>query len=1001
MILSDAMLWRMIWKEYRAQRGYWLVIAGFSIGLMLLFLGLLDANDSQRILAPWTIAVSLPAVYALGCAAVAFAAEREDGTIEMLQIMAARTSRVYWGKVSFSFVSTLAMLVLLLFVALILTLGNPIGPPVVAAEFQEQALATLAMIVQFLAWGYFFSALCKKALTAVCLTAAAPFVVAMSTSTLWFQQPGFSVRNWAAGMSLVVPLVAVAYILVQRTMAGRSLGWSLPKLARRSRSAVNPLDRLAAVKERSPTWRRTLQRLMWLEFRHVLSIGHILWIGAFYVMVFFPLLAIGSNVGAGAGVIGFGGIVTIPLFMGVWTFQAEAGRRIRFLADHGLSPQVVWLSKQLVWGLLTVALTFPFVVAVAIGNAHDAPRFQQPTTSMFHEGVPGASATTYVTLLACLAYGAGQFVSMLIARGVTAGFVGFALFGMLAPWTWLMIKLQVPVVLSVVPVFVVLIATTCRWSRNWLLEQATAKSWLKLAGLLGLSVALVWAGIGVFRVYEVPHPDFVDEIAPLREAHGLAITRPEAETATLYRQALADFKWWDKGTEQRPVAAQQTVFKGWESAINGWDYATESEKRLLAENQGSLHEGLAATSRTAGAFNDPTGPISVLYQYSDPPVAIFMQLPTLILLSARELESQGRLDEALDRYVAVLRLSRHLANRGTMREWGVGAAVEAMVGNWIVVWAAHPDQTAERIKAAAMRVDQEMAQFPSLRDALLTQQFMVRKAYRDDWAQFLPKHRNPEPEARSRSTLTVFGRICPWEHARGLRVFDLVGAAEVQCLHVVEQALKTPGLDIQLLAQQAGAVPAAEDPTYAGILRQFPGIGANQFAGDFFARQGAWAGDLERVPWNWLKTTYPLNETLNESDLQVIWQTRLRRELSLRMMQLQLKLVAFKKAHGEYPNQLDQLDNLAFGIAIDPYTGAEFGYRREGFPFAIHTKDGWHSTREFVQAGQPIVWSAGPNDVHRFAPAMEVIMQKGADGNPIQVHIPRDAETTALVFPLP
>src|SRR5258708_1743751 len=109
MILTDAMLWRMIWKEYRAQRGFWLVIAGLSIGMMLLFLGLMDANDPQRSLAPWAIAVSLPAVYAMGCAAVLFAAEREDGTIEMLQIMAARTGRVFLGKVSFSFVSTLAL----------------------------------------------------------------------------------------------------------------------------------------------------------------------------------------------------------------------------------------------------------------------------------------------------------------------------------------------------------------------------------------------------------------------------------------------------------------------------------------------------------------------------------------------------------------------------------------------------------------------------------------------------------------------------------------------------------------------------------------------------------------------------------------------------------------------------------------------------------------------------------------------------------------------------
>src|SRR5690349_20365362 len=123
MILKDAMLWRMIWKEYRTQRGYWLVIAGFAIVLMLLFVWFISANDPERLMAPWTIAVMLPAVYALGCAAVVFAAESEDGTLEMLQIMAARTSRVFWAKVSFSFLSTLAMTLVLMAAALILTWG--------------------------------------------------------------------------------------------------------------------------------------------------------------------------------------------------------------------------------------------------------------------------------------------------------------------------------------------------------------------------------------------------------------------------------------------------------------------------------------------------------------------------------------------------------------------------------------------------------------------------------------------------------------------------------------------------------------------------------------------------------------------------------------------------------------------------------------------------------------------------------------------------------------
>src|SRR5579863_3567681 len=307
MILADTMLWRMIWKEYRAQRGYWLVIAGFSIVLMLLFKWFSSANDPVWFLAPWTIAISLPAVYALGCSAVIFATEREDGTLEMLQIMAARTSRIFWGKVSFSFASTLAMSLVLLAAALVLTWGTPFRfRPVEWDEIRQQAHATLAMTVLFLAWGFLFSAIFKKALTAVCMTAAMPLAILVSTANTGYWRDRSVVDIWFWGLALVVPLIGAAYFLTQRAMTGKTyrsyrtyksyetaraggtarvLSLLLPWLTWLERAAVNPLDRLTAARETTPTWRRTLQRLVWLEFRHMLSIGHVLWIVTVSAMV--------------------------------------------------------------------------------------------------------------------------------------------------------------------------------------------------------------------------------------------------------------------------------------------------------------------------------------------------------------------------------------------------------------------------------------------------------------------------------------------------------------------------------------------------------------------------------------------------------------------------------------------------------------------------------------------------------------------------------------------
>ena len=999
MSIQDPMLCRMFWKEYRAQRGFWLVIAGSGVAIMLLFLAVLD-EPGGRFAAPWIVAICLTTVYALGCSAVVFASEREDGTDELLRIMAARTSRVFFGKVGFSLVSTFGMSAVLLAAAWLLTWGHPLPSGGAVSDWQSgDAFAHKALVMsmtaaQFLAWGLFFSAVCRKALTAVCLAALGPFFIAIAIMNisatlgkwgLWAQYR--ETHIWYYGLAPVIPLIAAAYYLTQRTIAGRTRDWSLPRLPWRSSLAVDTLDRLAAARETVPAWRRTLQRLIWLELKHALTIGHVLWIGGVYALVFYPILWLHDR---GAWTLGIVGVAIVPLFMGVWAFQAESGRRIRFLADHGLSPQFVWLSKQIVWGLLAVALTIPFLVAVDIGNAHQI-RTQPAVSSDIHSDVPGASAATFAALLACAAFGAGQFASMLIGRSVTAGFVGFALFAVLAPWTWFMIELRIPVGLSVVPLFGVLIATTAFWSRHWLLEQATAMSWIRMTLFWGMSIGVMWAGIGVFRVYEVPRPDFLDEWGDaLRDAHGLPITPDEAATATLYREALSNLKWEPGRAEDRPVAGQQ-------SAIGGWEHATESEKRLLAENQGPLREVLAASARPRGAFIDPTRPISELQQNAIS-FDTCRQLATLILLSAREFEAQGQLDEALDRYAALLRMARHFASRGTTFHWSFGYSLEQMVNRWISVWATHPAQTPEQIEAGARRMGQEAAQFPSLRDAVLTQQFMVRRAICDDWLdrpdwfQTWPKT-NPDDEARTRMALTILDRCCPWERARALRVLDLIHASQLHSLDVLEPALAGPGHDLPQCRERADAAPEILHATRTA-LRRAQGLPVNGLAlDDFFAPQAVGATSPERVPWNWLKTTYPLNSNpmCGRDNLTWIWQLRLMRELSVRTLVLRMKLAAYRKAHGEYPEQLDVSD---FGNnAIDPYTGAEFGYRREGFHFPIRVTSGLRYVEETVPAGQPILWSAGPGHA-RLAP-------RAAATNDASQPVPVNRKASALVFTLP
>jgi hypothetical protein len=232
---------------------------------------------------------------------------------------------------------------------------------------------------------------------------------------------------------------------------------------------------------------------------------------------------------------------------------------------------------------------------------------------------------------------------------------------------------------------------------------------------------------------------------------------------------------------------------------------------------------------------------------------------------------------------------------------------------------------------------------------------------------------------------------------------DLVDASQLHCLDVVDQALAVPGRDMQQSAEIADAVAGAANPVRALMERQLRDqgfLGRDFGAQSFFGPPEPGVTQQERVPWNWLKTTFPLyrveNMPVGSTDNSSTWGMRLRRELSVRTMLLRLKLATFKKIHGEYPSQLG---SQRFGMdAIDPFTGTEFGYRREGFPFAFRAFRSLTYTDEIVKAGQPILWSAGPGNVRFFNPTAI------SNETPDQLSHPTvrpNAMTSAWVFTLP
>ena len=79
---------RLLWKEYRLQRGFWLSIAALACLLMLLVLAVAWRGEPPPVDELFAIGLGAASLYALGSGATLFATEHEAGTYGFLPHLA-------------------------------------------------------------------------------------------------------------------------------------------------------------------------------------------------------------------------------------------------------------------------------------------------------------------------------------------------------------------------------------------------------------------------------------------------------------------------------------------------------------------------------------------------------------------------------------------------------------------------------------------------------------------------------------------------------------------------------------------------------------------------------------------------------------------------------------------------------------------------------------------------------------------------------------------------
>jgi hypothetical protein len=769
---------------------------------------------------------------------------------------------------------------------------------------------SMVFALELFLWAALFSLLLRRPLTAAIAGVAAAAAVEIMAGYI---HPQYTPASYAAAL----PLRAAIASMLALADVGLGLRWLGERQARqtpRIASQVSSPQRPSYV--RTSTNTRVVARLVWQQWRQ--SRWLLLAIGALVVPLAVRFLLLATRIRAGNSEDVFGGLVTIDLalaafpLLGTVTFMVDQqGRSFQFLADHGVRPRHIWLSRQLPGWLAATLLSILLSAVVAAFVVLLAPDLMPNEPN----------EVAYVELLKCLVAGigcaallgftAGQLCSMLFRNGLLAAFFSLLLTSVLALWCGLMWLWGVNWLWSVLPLPLALLLATWLRTPHWLVDRNTLRAWLPVGLALVVPAIVLLTVVPCYRAYEIPVVD--PGFSPAQYAH--PITAADQATRDLYEQA--SMQYVPRGT----FYPQSAVFVGMPEIGKG--PLAHEEIAWVDANQKAINMTLEASRRKNSYFFDPLG------QERYGSTGATMQLALLLVVSAVRLEEQDDLDAALERYLAVIRMSVQL--RHYPRVHWFADEVEQATYERLPYWAVRPKQTPARIIAAVHELDELTANLPADGDAVIDDYFRLHRALSGSYAAMLEAYGRGLDE--SWQPLTWLWWQFPSERTRAFRLLNVLTRRELDELANAEKAARR-----------------------GEAIRRPP---LKSFASE-------------------VELPYALHEAVHVPPIEVPrhyeQDDRIRTYMAMvafhRGVRLSLLLEAWKIRHGTLPRTLDELVGPDLDrVPIDPFTGAPFRYVRDGLGISLR----WHQQVTYVgylyhfgqiEANVPFVWSAGARVVY-------------------------------------
>lgn len=741
---------RLAWKEYRVQRPLWLTMATLTPIVQAIVAGVSELkiiNDSP-LTADGQMVVGLAAlaVYWLGCGATLFATEHEMGTFDFQRTMPVTAWQVFAAK----FAVALSSGVLLGTSLWLIT-------QVAFAHFEARAvdlwIPVVLTAVEVLVWSIFFSLILRQPLWAAVLGVAAPSLLVTLVLPLIRPVPfEFDVFVYHRSYLLVRALLAAVVLLIDFALARpwfegrlRLPNWANGRRWFGGAGSENDNDYgLTFANDRplvaySGAGAVGTRRLIWMAWRQGRWIMLPLW--AAYVLTAWGLFGMTLAERDAAWGRLMGPLILSSLAFGLSTFAFDQwGSEFRFYAERGISARRLWTVRQAFW--LVPLLAMCGVTAGVASYAH--PQQLAPNVSEYR------MLWLLCVLIPLGFFAFAQFLAMFVPRTiiavVTACFTAFLYY----VWAGLMTLGDVPVVWSVAPIPLVLLALTVWYAPHWVEGRLDRRAARRILACLVIPSLLVCAGAVARRAWQIPLTDPGFSTSEFERP----LDTTERETVTRYWRAdLALANLSEKPTEQERAAVIELLR----------DAHRSPPAPLLADGDGPFN---ALRQRLPTVDDGQPGKVRVAKSVQ------------FLRDEARRAIKAERLDDAAEFYQIALELLR----RAQLRVHVIVARElifqQEQVLRDVIAWSGHPSLDATKAQAMLNWLDAFERQLPDDRASIQYEYLALRSLCENDASSEASKALLDGGLARG----TRFAwTLMPWEAERSSRLLD----------HVCKQELET------------------------------------------------------------------------------------------------------------------------------------------------------------------------------------------------------------------